>query len=95
MLVSRVIEKTGATVETVSSFDELKGHAKLTQAAFCVIDAHEAAAEVVAEIRDLASEARLIVIHGQADPKSHPAADVIVPAPVKPADLRKALEGLS
>jgi hypothetical protein len=37
----------------------------------------------------------LIVIHGQADPKSHPAADVIVPAPVKPADLRKALEGLS
>jgi hypothetical protein len=37
----------------------------------------------------------LIVIHGQADPNSHPAADVIVPAPVKPADLRKALEGLS
>ena len=95
MLVSRVIAKTGATVETVNSFDELKNHAKLTESAFLVIDAHEAPAEVVAEIRRLASEARLIVIHGQTDPNSHPAADVIVPAPVKPADLRKALEASS
>lgn len=95
MLATRVIEKAGAVVESVSSADELKAHARLSEAAFLVIDAHEAPAEVVQEIRDLARQARVIVIHGQTDPVSHPAADVIVPAPVKPAELRKALDASS
>lgn len=95
MLVTRVIEKAGNKVETVCSFDELKNHPKLAQAAVCVVDAHEAAAEVVAQIRDFVPQARLIVIHGQIEPNSHPAADVIVPAPVKPAELRKALDASS
>jgi signal transduction histidine kinase len=95
MLVSRVIEKAGSKVETVSAFDELKNHPKLDQAAVCVVDAHEAPAEIVTQIRDLVPRARLIVIHGHTDPNSHPAADVIVPAPVKPAELRKALDASS
>ncbi|MBE2286272.1 MAG: hypothetical protein IAE77_22645 [Prosthecobacter sp.] len=92
MLATRVIEKNGSVVHAVNSLGELKNHAQLTEAAFLVIDAHEASAETVAELRGLAKAARLIVIHGQTEPNSHPAADVIVPAPVKPADLRKALE---
>lgn len=95
MLVTRVIEKAGNKVETVSSFDELKNHPKLAQSAVCVVDAHEAPAEVVAQIRDFVPQTRLIVIHGQIEPNSHPAADVIVPAPVKPAELRKALDASS
>jgi CheY-like chemotaxis protein len=95
MLATRVIEKAGAVVESVSSADELKAHTRLSEAVFLVIDAHEAPAEVVKEIRGLARQARVIVIHGQTDPVSHPAADVIVPAPVKPAELRKALDASS
>lgn len=91
MLATRVIEKTGATVTTVASFEELRKLPQVSAAAVCVVDSNVASANDLKSIRGLMPAARLIVLHGEAGREGHEVADVVLSSPLKPADLRVAL----
>ncbi len=91
MLTTRVIEKTGATVTTVASLEELRQLPQLSATAVCVVDANVASADDLKSIRGLMPAARLIVLNSAAGRDDHAVADVLLSSPLKPADLRVAL----
>jgi signal transduction histidine kinase/CheY-like chemotaxis protein len=91
MLATRVIEKTGTTVTAVSSLGELQRLVTTSEIAYVVLDANGVSVEDLTATRRLLQKARLIVLNGSEDLKEHALADVVIPSPLKPAELRMAL----
>ena len=92
MLATRVMEKTGASVIAVTSLAELQRLPNAGSTSVCVVDANVASDEDLKRIRDLMPTARLMLLHGAAGRKDHEVADVVLSFPLKPAELRVALE---
>jgi two-component system, sensor histidine kinase len=91
MLAARVIEKTGATVTTVASLEELQRLPNLREIAYGVLDANGVTADTLSTIRSLLPKARLIVLNSTVGANGFEVADVALVSPLKPADLRVAL----
>ena len=91
MLATRVIEKTGAEVVIVNSPEGLQKTPNLSQIACAVLDATVVPADAMRTIRRLAPQARMIVLHGDASQTGPGLAEVVLPTPIRPADLRVAL----
>ncbi len=91
MLATRVIEKTGASVSAVASFEALQKLPKLSAITICVVDASVATPDDLKSIRGLMPSARLILLNSDTGRKGNELADVVLSSPLKPADLRVAL----
>jgi hypothetical protein len=91
MLATRVIEKTGTSVQAVMSFEELRQLPQVSTYTLCLVDANVASTEDLKTLRDLMPTARLIVLNHEEGHPGYETADVTLPCPLKPADLRVAL----
>ena len=91
MLATRVIEKAGTSVLAVASFEELKQLPQVSASAVCVVDAHVASGDDLKMLRGLMPSARLIVLNSEDGQAGYEMADVTLPSPLKPSDLRVAL----
>lgn len=91
MLATRVIEKTGTSVLAVTSFDELLQLPQARTCTLCLVDANVASGDDLKALHDLMPSARLIVLNSEEGQARYEMADVTLPCPLKPADLRVAL----
>lgn len=93
MLASRVIQKQGHRVRVVTSFDELEQARHQPSVRWALVESALVAAEHLNVFKELTRTGkRVIVLNGDAGKNYHEVFHAVLSQPVRPADLRKALE---
>ncbi len=92
LVATRVIEKLGLTVKPVQSLEQILALPKASSVMLAVLDAQFTSRGQLQAVKQSLSSARIILLN--ADPKQHQEdlVDVALASPVRPVDLRKAIE---